>query len=388
MANDPDSNGNGVGVWIADSSHRTYATGISLMALAGTRDPARAATGPYAVAYPTGTYGDIVQDAVDYLAYGQNDSGWEQGAWGYTDNQGFSDNSNSGYAVLGLDFAESAAFGFAATVPAFVKTNLNIWIDWIQNDFNGASGYTNGNDGWYNILKTGNLLYQMAFFGDTPATPRVQAAVGYIEATWNNPTVDPGFRPHHYQAMYCLMKGLERMGIDTINVNSNSEYDWYDELSTIIVDSQIMPAGNWPNDWWGDSQLATCWALLTLEKVVPPSVIEVEIDIKPGSWPNSINLNQKGRIPVAILTTEDFDAATVDPATVVFGPAAAVPVHYAMEDVDGDGDVDLILHFITAEIGLDEDSEEATLTGQTYDEMDIVGTDAVRIVPPKGKGKK
>ena len=87
-------------------------------------------------------------------------------------------------------------------------------------------------------------------------------------------------------------------------------------------------------------------------------------------------------------------AATVDPATVVFGPAEVAPVHYALEDVDGDGDIDMILHFITQELGLGADSTEAVLTGQTYDEMEIAGTDAVRIVPAavkamsKGKGKK
>ena len=63
---------------------------------------------------------------------------------------------------------------------------------------------------------------------------------------------------------------------------------------------------------------------------------EVDIDIKPGSDPNSINLKSKGVVPVAVLTTPDFDAATVDPATVEF--AGASPVRWTMEDVDGDTD--------------------------------------------------
>jgi hypothetical protein len=41
--------------------------------------------------------------------------------------------------------------------------------------------------------------------------------------------------------------------------------------------------------------------------------IQVSIDIKPGSDPNSINCkNENGIIPVAILTTNEFDAVTVD----------------------------------------------------------------------------
>ena len=51
-----------------------------------------------------------------------------------------------------------------------------------------------------------------------------------------------------------------------------------------------------------------------------PVKVQVDIAIKPGSDPNSINPNQKGVIAVAILTTEDFDATTVDPLSVNVGP--------------------------------------------------------------------
>jgi len=110
-----------------------------------------------------------------------------------------------------------------------------------------------------------------------------------------------------------------------------------------------------------------------------PQLIAVGIDIKPGSDPNSINLKSKGVVPVAILTTPDFDAASVDPATVVFADAA--PLRWAMEDVDGDGDVDMVLHFKTQTLNLSSSSTEATLTGSTLGGMPIEGTDSVRIVP-------
>ncbi len=65
----------------------------------------------------------------------------------------------------------------------------------------------------------------------------------------------------------------------------------------------------------------------------------VTIDIKPGSYPNSINLKKGGVIPVAILTTDVFDATTVDADTVRFGPRGAEKVHTTAhyEDVDGKG---------------------------------------------------
>jgi hypothetical protein len=113
----------------------------------------------------------------------------------------------------------------------------------------------------------------------------------------------------------------------------------------------------------------------------PPQVIEVDIDIKPGSDPNSMNLGSKGMVPVAVLTTDDFDASDVDPVTVEF--AGTSPLRWAMEDVDGDGDMDLLFHFKTQELDLDESSNEATLTGATFGGQPIQGTDTVNIV--KGK---
>ncbi len=109
-------------------------------------------------------------------------------------------------------------------------------------------------------------------------------------------------------------------------------------------------------------------------------VIGVTIDIKPGSDPNSINLGCHGVIPVAILTTEDFDAATVDPDTVTFAGAAPKKSH--LEDVDGDGDIDMILHFPCQEVSIEPAAEEAWLHGETYGGQAIEGRDSVRLVPP------
>ncbi|MBC8231525.1 LamG domain-containing protein, partial [bacterium] len=76
------------------------------------------------------------------------------------------------------------------------------------------------------------------------------------------------------------------------------------------------------------------------------SALSVEIDIKPGSYPNSINLKNKGVIPVAILTTEDFDATSVDGTTVTFGRDGAKPIHGGghLEDVNDDDKLDWVGH--------------------------------------------
>jgi hypothetical protein len=85
---------------------------------------------------------------------------------------------------------------------------------------------------------------------------------------------------------------------------------------------------------------------------------------------------------VAILTTDSFDASTVDPTTVRFGATGteAAPVHWALEDVDGDGDTDLILHFNAQEAGIACGDTNALLTGQTVAGMEIEGSDSVSTV--------
>ena len=111
-----------------------------------------------------------------------------------------------------------------------------------------------------------------------------------------------------------------------------------------------------------------------------PTTITVAIDIKPGSFPNSINPKSRGVIPVAILTTDSFDATTVDSTTVLFGPTGteAPPVHAAIEDVDLDGDTDLILHFNTQATGIQCGDTSASLSAETFSGQMIEGSDSIK----------
>ena len=117
--------------------------------------------------------------------------------------------------------------------------------------------------------------------------------------------------------------------------------------------------------------------------------LEVDIDIKPGSDPNSINLKSKGVVPVAFLGSAIFDVTDVDVETLEFGPAGATPAHdltdpvvYAdhLQDVNLDGFMDLVCHFKTQELGLVKGDTDATLTGETNDGVIVYGTDSVNIV--------
>jgi len=121
---------------------------------------------------------------------------------------------------------------------------------------------------------------------------------------------------------------------------------------------------------------------------IQPHVIYVDIDIKPGSYPNSINCdNKKEVITVAVLTTDDFDALTIDHTTVTFEGASEIHVDKKTgeprrheEDVDFDGDLDLVFHFSLGDTTLTCASETGTLIGEIYAGIPVEGTDSVRMV--------
>jgi len=112
------------------------------------------------------------------------------------------------------------------------------------------------------------------------------------------------------------------------------------------------------------------------------TTIMVKLDIKPGGDPNPVTLQSMGVIPVAILTTDTFDATTVDPLSVEFGPSGASEAHGRghIKDADSDGDLDLVLHFATQDTGIVCGNTFASLTGETFDGQAIEGTDAINTV--------
>jgi hypothetical protein len=126
----------------------------------------------------------------------------------------------------------------------------------------------------------------------------------------------------------------------------------------------------WQDYWFSFNDITT-----------KPETIQAVIDIKPGNYPNSINLRSKGVVPVAILSTANFDAWKVNPDSIQM--AGASPERWIVEDVDGDGSNDMMLYFSTVELTpvLSDNSTEATLTGNTFDGTSFEGTDSVNIVP-------
>ena len=286
-AGNPDTNGDGNGVYV--NQFPTYETGIAMMAIAASRTPNREVNSPGSPVNGW-TYKKVLQNMVDYMAFGQCDSDNGRGGWTYSyynNSGGSSDNSNSGYAVSGLGYAAAPRYGFNCAIPQFVKDELKIWIDHIQTHGNsgngGGSGYSCKGD-WVNILKTGNLIFQMTFAGISLDAPNMQRALAYIGRNWNDSSQDPGWgngSTPNCQAMYCTAEGLWYSGINTITVNGSGR-DWYADFADAIVNAQ-QSGGYWTNDPMGGNVLATEWALLTLEMTTsgplpPPSLELTKVD--------------------------------------------------------------------------------------------------------------
>ena len=131
---------------------------------------------------------------------------------------------------------------------------------------------------------------------------------------------------------------------------------------------------------------------------------DVQIDVKPGANPNVINPRSNGVVAVAILSDNTFDATQVLPETVNFAGAGVAQNKKGKymahaEDVDEDGDDDMVLHFSTNELELEDGVMTVTLTGQLESQMAvrsagqtndgtlISGTDDVQVLQSKSKKK-
>jgi hypothetical protein len=315
-AGNPDGDGNGVGVEFYTSgldSRDTYVTGIVVPAIASSGTPDKVVTiGPLAGRVdgtgPGGawTYRDVVQNAVDYFAYGQNESGTARGGWRYYANYGSSDQSTTQWPVITALFASK----MGVEMPDFVTDELAIWTDYIQNPSTGAAGYDSPYSPAGEMNETGALLLMQDYVGLPTSDPSVQAALEYIDTHWQQPafgTWDGNFG--HPYAMWAIYKGLEvTVGLDADtslignlrdatcggNVdNPDHGCNWYEDYAEWLVNDQNAN-GSWSGySAWGTG-LATPWYI----NILAATEIPDDDDDEPIPLPSTLALLAVGLLGV------------------------------------------------------------------------------------------
>ena len=107
--------------------------------------------------------------------------------------------------------------------------------------------------------------------------------------------------------------------------------------------------------------------------------IQVTIDVKPGDTPTTLEPKREGMVPIAILSSKQFDATKVDPASIRAGAEGteASIFRSALEDVDNDRDTDMMLLFRVVELRLSCGGKSVTVRGKTVDGQNFEGTEMV-----------
>ncbi len=146
-------------------------------------------------------------------------------------------------------------------------------------------------------------------------------------------------------------------------------------------------ASNGGNLMQGPEWIEAGWAVV--------AAMQVAIDVRPFSQRNLIP-NNRGKIPVALLSAEDFNAAKdVDRNSLTFGRTGSEPSlhllwrdrpHCRTWDVNNDRRYDLVCWFISRAMEFEAGDSRGILRGMTTTGTEIAGSDAVIVKNFGGRG--
>jgi len=176
-----------------------------------------------------------------------------------------------------------------------------------------------------------------------------------------------------------LKQGIYKISVSPMaSSTSNQTYSLdFTAGSTTIVLAQNMPLSQIPSEGYG----ITVSAVGAISTFIP-----VSVDIKPGSYPNSINLGSNGVIPVAIFGSATFDVHQIDPTTIKLADASikikgnGQPM-VSYSDVNGDGITDAIVQITTQALQLTIGDTMTNLEGSLISGDIFKGSDSINIVP-------
>ena len=111
--------------------------------------------------------------------------------------------------------------------------------------------------------------------------------------------------------------------------------------------------------------------------------LAVTIDVRPNGPNNMVNVNEAGKIPVAIYGSDDFDIVADGYAALGFGPSQGPVFDWAgsvVSDLNRDGIDDLTLYFRIEESGLDLGDTQGCVVGTTNLGQFFSGCDSINTI--------
>jgi hypothetical protein len=217
-----------------------------------------------------------------------------------------------------------------------------------------------------------------------------ETLTGYIRATQTGPHILSGTTDDDHVVTFQ----------DVVVSEYHGSYGWFaftvdlvaGEFYKIRIDYKNKGGSNYLNLAW-EKPDGTQGIIPREHLYAEIPLVAVDVDIKPGSFPNSISLSSRGVLPVAILGGADFDAETIDPESLTIGgvtlalrgSARAPVVASSLEDANDDGFTDRLAFFdvpaLVAGNVLTKTTGALEVLGSLYDGTLVKGMDSVRIVP-------
>jgi len=290
---DPDTDGDGIGIYFSDWP-RAYENGIAILAIAASNQPDRIVDSGTLVGM---TYYDIMEDAMNCIAWSQADStaGVYRGGWRYNaysaNNYGDSDNSAVQWPVLALEAIEKNMPPIQT--PEWVKNELAYWLAYSQSA-DGGFGYTYAGY-WDNNVKTGAGMASHYYIGTPITDTPIVNALNFLDIHFNDTHDGYAYEmlSGNYYALYGFKKAMEFYDITTFGTGPR---DWYEEISDYLLDNATY--GQYADGSWPGGTYALTWTAGT----TPASILVLTrgvVQLQPIAVISSSNLPQPTNTPIA-----------------------------------------------------------------------------------------